>query len=128
MHHNFFIHSSLSAHLVCFHVLAIVNTVAMNFGVYLSVWIMAFSGYMPNSRISRSYGSFVKTSLMTQQLKNVAEMRETQMMVQSLSWEALLEEEMATHSSILAISTYPSAIVLTLIYICIRKQFPFLLT
>ena len=128
MHHNFFIHSSLSAHLDCFHVLAIVNTVAMKFGVYLSVWIMAFSGYMPNSRISRSYGSFVKTSLMTQQLKNLPEMRETQMMVQSLSWEALLEEEMATHSSILAISTYPSAIVLTLIYICIRKQFPFLLT
>ena len=58
---------------------------------------------------------------MTQQLKNLPAMRETQMMVQSLSREALLEEEMATHSSILAISTYPSAIVLTLIYICIRK-------
>ena len=48
-------------------------------------------------------------------------------MVQSLGREAPLEEEMATHSSIFAISTYPSAIVLTLIYICIRKDFPCLL-
>ena len=44
-------------------------------------------------------------------------------MVQSLGLKASLEEEMVTHSSILAISTYPSAIVLTLIYICIRKDF-----
>ena len=65
---------------------------------------------------------------MTQQLKKLPAMQETQAMVQSPSREALLKEEMATHSSILAISTYPSAIVLTLIYICIRKQFPFLLT
>ena len=83
---------------------------------------------MPNSRISRSYDSFVKISLMAQQLKNRAAMQETQEMVQSLGREASLEEEIATHSSALAISTYPSAIVLTLIYICIRKEFPFLLT
>ena len=65
---------------------------------------------------------------MTQQLKKLPAMQETQAMVQSPSREALLKGEMATHSIILAISTYPSAIVLTLIYICIRKQFPFLLT
>ena len=62
---------------------------------------------------------------MTQQLKNLPAMRETQMMVQSLSREALLEEEMATHSSILAISTYPSAIVLTFITYVLEKSFPF---
>ena len=128
MCHNFFIHSSLSAHLDCFHVLATVNTVAINFGVHMSFWIMVFSGYMPNNRISRSYGSFVKISLMAQQLKNLPAVQETQAMVQFLGWEASLEEEMATHSSTLAISTYPSAIVLTRIYICIRKEFPFLLT
>ena len=55
-------------------------------------------------------------------------MQETQEMVQSLGRGASLEEEMATHSSTLAVSTYPSAIVLTRIYICIRKEFPFLLT
>ena len=65
---------------------------------------------------------------MAQQLKNLPAMQETQSMVKSLGQESSLEEEMATHSSILAISTYPSAIVLTLIYICIRKEFPFLLT
>ena len=66
---------------------------------------------------------------MAQQLKNLPVMQATQaMMVQSLGREASLEEEMATHCSILAISTHPSAIVLTLIYICIRKEFPFLLT
>ena len=82
---------------------------------------------MPNSRISKSYGSFVWTSLMAQQLKNLPAVQETPAMVQFLGWEASLEEEMATHSSTLAISTYSSAIVLTLIYICVRKEFPFLL-
>ena len=127
MYHTIFIHSFLRARLDCFHVLAIVNTVAMNFGVHVSLWIMVFPGYMPNSRISRTYGSFVRISLMAQQLKNLPAMQETQDMVQSLGREAPLEEEMATHSSIFAISTYPSAIVLTLIYICIRKDFPCLL-
>ena len=128
MYHTFFIHSSLNAHLDCFHVLAIVITVAMNFGVHVYFLIMVFSGYMSNSRISRTYGNFVRTSLMAQQLKNLPAMQETQEMVQTLVPEVPLEEEMATHSSILAISTWPSAIVLTLIYVCIRKYFPFLLT
>ena len=42
---------------------------------------------------------------MAQQLKNLPVMQETQEMVQSLGPEAPLEEEMATHSSILALST-----------------------
>ena len=42
------------------------------------------------------YGAF----LVTYEVKNPPEMRETQ--VQSLSWEDLLEKGMATHSSILA--------------------------
>ena len=37
---------------------------------------------------------------MTQMVKNLPTMRETQ--VQSLGWEDPLEEEMSTHSSILA--------------------------
>ena len=57
MYHNFFIQSSVIGHLGCFHVLAIVNSAAMNIGVHVSFWIMVFSGYMPSSGIAGSYGS-----------------------------------------------------------------------
>ena len=33
MYHNFFIHLSVDGHLGCFHVLAIVNSAAMNHGI-----------------------------------------------------------------------------------------------
>ena len=43
----------------CFHVLAIVNSAAMNNVVRDSFWIMVFSGYMPSSGIAGSYGSSI---------------------------------------------------------------------
>ena len=59
MYHNFFIHSSVSEHLGCFHVLAIVSSVAMNNGIHVSLSILVSSGYMPRSEIAGSYGGFI---------------------------------------------------------------------
>ena len=63
MYHNFFIHSSVNGHLVCFHVLAIVNSAAMNNGIHVSFTIFLSSGYMPRSGIAGSYGGFVPSFL-----------------------------------------------------------------
>ena len=40
MYHNFFIHLSVNEHLFCFHVLAIVNSAAVNNGIHVSfsIW------------------------------------------------------------------------------------------
>ena len=59
MDHNFFILLSVDGHLGYFHVLAIVNSAAMNTGVHVSVSIMVFSGYMPSNGIAGSHGGFI---------------------------------------------------------------------
>ena len=63
MYHSFFIHSSLEGHLGCFHVLAIVNSAAMNNGIHVSFSILVSSGYMPRSGIAGSYGGFIPSFL-----------------------------------------------------------------
>ena len=59
MYHNFFIYSSVDGHLGCFHVLAIVNSAAMNSGIHVSFSILISSGHMPRSGIVGSYDGFI---------------------------------------------------------------------
>ena len=61
MYHHFFIHASVDGHLGCFHVLAIVNSAAVNNGMHVSFSILVFSGYMPRSGIAGSYGGFISS-------------------------------------------------------------------
>ena len=63
MYHNLFIPSSVDGHLGCFHVLPIVNSVAINKGIHVSFSVLVSSGYMPRSWIA---GSLVQFSSVTQ--------------------------------------------------------------
>ena len=52
MYHNFLIHSSADGLLGYFHVLAVVNSVAVNTGIYVSFPILVSSGYMLEKEIA----------------------------------------------------------------------------
>ena len=60
-HPPIIIHSSVDERLACFHVLALVNSAAMNTGVHVSfqIRVFIFSGYMPRSRIAGAYRSSI---------------------------------------------------------------------
>ena len=63
MYHNFFIHSSVDGRLGCFHVLAIVNSAAMNNGIRVSSSILISSGYVLRIGVAGSYGGFISSFL-----------------------------------------------------------------
>ena len=63
MHHSFFIHLSVDGHLGCFHVLAVVNSAAVNIGIHVCLSVLVSSGYMPSDGIAGSYGGFIPSFL-----------------------------------------------------------------
>ena len=59
MYHSFLIHSSADGHRGCFHVLAIINSAAMNIGIHTSLSILVSLMSLPSSGIYGSYGSSI---------------------------------------------------------------------
>ena len=61
MYHNFFIHSFVNGYIGCFHVVAIVNSAAMNSGMHVSFSILVSSRWMLRSGIPGLYDGFIPT-------------------------------------------------------------------
>ena len=63
MYHSFLVHSSADGHLGCFHVLAIINSAAMNTGVHVSLSDLVSLVCMPRNGIAGSCGSSISSFL-----------------------------------------------------------------
>jgi len=59
MYHILVIHSSIDGYINYFYILAIVNNIATNICVHISVWAFVFTnlGYITSSQTAESYGN-----------------------------------------------------------------------
>ena len=60
MYHTFLICSSVDGYLSCFHVMAIINSAAMNIGVHV-FFELYFSQDIKKERISKNCGTTIKS-------------------------------------------------------------------
>ena len=63
MYHSFLIHSTADGHLGRFHVLAMINSAAMNIGVHVTLSDLVSLVCMPRNGIAGSYGSSISSFL-----------------------------------------------------------------
>ena len=70
MYLSFLIHSSADGHLGCFHVLATVNSAAMNIGVHMSLSVLVFSVFMPIKTTMRYHLTLVRMAAIIKSINN----------------------------------------------------------
>ena len=73
MYHSFIIHSSADGHLGCFHVLAMINSAAMNIGVHVSLSDLVSLVCMPRSGIGNPLTLLVGMQTSTAAMENSVE-------------------------------------------------------
>ena len=61
MYHSFLLHSTAAGHRGCFHVLAMINSAAMNIGVHVSLSDLVSLVCMTRSGIAGSRGSSISS-------------------------------------------------------------------
>ena len=84
MYHSSLSHSSADGHLGCVHVLAIINSAAMNIGMHVSLSDLLSLVCMPRSGIAGSYGSS-SSSILKETISKVKK--------QPSDWEKIIATE-----------------------------------
>ena len=74
MYHSFLIHSSADGHLGCFHVLAMINSAAMNIGVHVSLSDLGTWGFKGSVDTLKKKLNFPKSLAVDPSVRNTSEL------------------------------------------------------